>query len=199
MLQNKDLLGKISQDKPLFEIDIVDNFETNTTLEVRLHFRKCGPESYFLFKYDACLHYFDQPDKKVRRTFLMMQMVPTLKEAFNLLQGRSVVKTIRSAQGEDHKCWVKLDFSERDASDNFKMVRYRYDPSFFEKVLDQYPTIIEAEDQNGRSKLLESLKAGNKELVTIRTHKGRRMKRLVEMNPEMKTLKINDPPKRLAK
>lgn len=199
MLQDKDLLGRISQNKPLFEIDVVDNFEMNTVLEVRLHFRTCGTESYFLLKYDACLHYFDQPDRKVGQTFLMLQMVPTLKEAFNLLQGRSVVKTIRSTKGENHKCWVKLDFSERDSSDNYKLIRYRYDPSCLEKLLDQYPTMIEAEDQNGRSKLLDSLKAGNKELVTIRKHNGRSMKRLVEMNPEAKTLKISGHPKRLAK
>jgi len=198
MLQTKDLLGEISQDRLSFEFEVEECFEAKTMLQVRLHFRKRRSEAYYLFKYDACLKYLEQSDRNVKQTFLMLQMKPTLKEAFNLLQGRSVLKSIRSTQGEEYNCWVRLEFKEVDASNDFKVIRYRHNPFTFEKFLDQYPTLLEASDEVGRSKLLKSLKRGNKELVTFRTQNGKPMKKLVEMNPHLKRLKINDPPKHLA-
>jgi hypothetical protein len=198
MLQTKDLLGKISEDQLSFEIEVEEFFEAKTLLQARLHFRKHRTTAYYLFKYDAHLNYVEQSDRNVKQTFLMLQMRPTLKEAFNLLQGRCVLKSIRSTQGEEYNCWVRLEFTEVDASNDFKIIRYRHNPFTFEKFLDQYPTLMEASDEMGRSKLLKSLKTGNKELVTFRKENGKPMKKVVEMNPQLKRLKINDPPKHLA-
>lgn len=162
-------------------------------LSVSLNFKKStNSDMYFFNNYRAELQ---KPgsDAKIGQTFYVNNEGRniTQKEAYNLLDGRSVNKDLVNKDGQIHNAWIKLDFKETTASGNFKMRQFSPQYGFeLEKSLDKLP-VKELLDPKERVKLLESLERGNRQSVTFSAEDGVQ-KRFIEANPQFKSISVYD-------
>jgi hypothetical protein len=176
-----------------FQLKTAACFDEWSTIHATLYFRKSeNYDMYYFNKYDALLVYDDDANRNKMQTFYISKgKGVTLKEAFNLLQGRAVYKNLIDADGMEYNAWLKLSFNERTANNaNYKVRyfgdRYGYD---LEKALANYP-IRELEDENLKQNLLYSLKKGNIHPVTF-TKSNRIEKMYIEACPEYKMITIH--------
>ncbi|MES2458248.1 MAG: hypothetical protein V4594_22005 [Bacteroidota bacterium] len=107
------------------------------------------------------------------------------EQSANLIQGRSVYRDdLLNLGGQQYKAWIKLDFDQaKDRFDNFKTKQF-HDPSYgfdLKAVLDKY-NIKELSDPKQREKLEESLKNGNRPLITT-VKDGQEVKLRIEAVP----------------
>lgn len=107
------------------------------------------------------------------------------EQSANLIQGRSIYRDdMLNLGGQQYKAWIKLDFDQaKDRFDNFKTKQF-HDPSYgfdLKAVLDKY-NIKELADPKQREKLEESLKNGNRPLITT-VKDGQEVKLRIEAVP----------------
>ncbi|OYD41818.1 hypothetical protein [Sphingobacterium cellulitidis] len=96
----------------------------------------------------------------------------TLKEAYNLLNGRSVLKKVSTPQGDLYRAWFQLDSKTLDINGNHKMLQFHENYGYdLEKQLMRYP-IMELRDEQNKKILLDSLGRGNRHLVTFELGSG---------------------------
>jgi hypothetical protein len=115
----------------------------------------------------------------------------TIKEAYNLLEGRAVNKDLKTKEGEAYNAWIVFDFKISDERGNFKMNHYHQNYGYdLEAVLSKYP-IKELGHPDYKENLLASLKKGNVQSATF-TIEGVDKKQFIEANPQFKTIKIYD-------
>jgi hypothetical protein len=190
-IYNGQLEEAISKDPKDFSIFSEAYFDEGCKLETTLFFRRSDQtDMYFFNKYDAVLVDEAHPEELKRHTFYINKgNGVTMKEAFNLLQGRSVNKDLTNFEGERYNAWLQLNFEEKDLNNNFKMRQYRRQYGFnLEKTLDNYP-IKELQHEEMKAGLLKSLRRGNLQLVTfVKAQKTERM--YIEANPRFKTINI---------
>lgn len=111
----------------------------------------------------------------------------TLREAYNMMEGRSVYKKLSTKDGDEYNAWVGLDFKQTDASGNFKQKqfsdRYGFD---LEIALEKHP-IKELQGEALKQELMDSIKKGN--MVGVTYLKGEvEEKRYVSANPQFKSI-----------
>lgn len=162
-------------------------------LSVELNFkRSANTDMYFFNNYKAELHKpGDEP--AVSQMFYINNEGRniTQKEAYNLLDGRSVNKDLTNKQGQLHNAWIKLDFKETSESGNYKMKQFSPQYGFeLEQSVGKLP-IKELSVDFERIKLLESLERGNRQMVTFKTDQGEQ-KRFIEANPQFKSITVYD-------
>lgn len=109
----------------------------------------------------------------------------TAQQAANLVEGRSVYRDdLLNIAGAPYKAWVALDFEkQKDRFQNY-VTRQFHDPSYgfdLAKTLDKF-NIKELSDPAARQKLEESLKNGNRPMVTVMKD-GQETKMLIEAVP----------------
>jgi len=132
----------------------------------------------------------DDPETDRTQTFYISKGTGiTLKEAFNLLQGRAVNKDLTNVEGEKYNAWLQLNFEEIDINHNYKVrqfsKQYGYD---LEKVLEKYP-IRELQLEESKILLFKALKRGNLQPVHfLKANKAEKM--FVEACPQFKTINI---------
>jgi hypothetical protein len=162
-------------------------------LSVSLNFKKStNSDMYFFNSYRAELQ---KPgsDAKISQTFYVNNEGRniTQKEAYNLLDGRSVNKDLVNKDGQIHNAWIKLDFKETTASGNYKVRQFSPQYGFeLDKSLEKLP-VKELLDSKERVRLLESLERGNRQAVTF-IDQGSDQKRFIEANPQYKTINQYD-------
>ncbi|MHA4739645.1 hypothetical protein [Dyadobacter sp. MSC1_007] len=162
-------------------------------LSVSLNFKKStGSDMFFFNNYRAELQ---KPgsDAKISQTFYVNNEGRniTQKEAYNLLDGRSVNKDLANKDGQIHNAWIKLDFKETTASGNYKIKQFSPQYGFdLEKSLEKFP-VKELLDPKERLRLLESLERGNRQSVTFKAEDGEQ-KWFIEANPQFKSITIYD-------
>lgn len=162
-------------------------------LSVSLNFKKStNSDMYFFNNYRAELQ---KPgtDAKISQTFYVNNEGRniTQKEAYNLLDGRSVNKDLVNKDGQIHNAWIKLDFKETTAAGNYKIRQFSPQYGFdLEKSLEKQP-VKELLDPKERVKLLESLERGNRQSVTFKGDDGDQ-KRFIEANPQFKSIAVYD-------
>jgi len=199
---NGVLENAIKQELPFFKLGLnntvapagvsQDNKSQHDHIRYELNFSK-GKDSdmYFLNNYHAILN---KPGLLAREhTFNLSQNNwITVREAYNLLSGRSVNKDlVKEGALEKVNVWTKLDLEVKDARGNFPS-RYFY-PNFgydLEKTISKYP-VKELENPEKKADLLASLKKGDlvsSELLL----QGKKAKIFVAANPEMKTVNLYD-------
>jgi len=187
------LRDKMEQNQEKFSI----NFEKaygNDKVDASLNFKK-GTEGdlYFFNTYDLKLTKDNNSDLSVQQSFFNNnnRNTITLKEAYNLLDGRSVNKDMISQDKQEYNVWIKLDFKNTDDRGNFKFKqfgeKYGYD---LEGALAKHP-IKELQNDQYKGDLIESLKKGNMQSATF--IKGdQEVKQYVEANPQYKSINIYD-------
>lgn len=116
----------------------------------------------------------------------------SVDQAANLIQGRAVYRDdLANAAGMSYKAWVVLDLNNaKDRHGNFLSKHY-HDPSYgfdLNKVLDNF-NIKELSDPAKREKLEESIRQGNRPLVTV-TKDGEEMKVHLEAAPRFSQLNM---------
>ncbi len=188
---NQQLEEAIAKEPKEFQLDTETFFDEDHKLEIVLYFRRSDQlDMYFFSKYEARLRSADDADLDRAQVFYISKgRGMTLKEAFNLLQGRAVNKDLTDAEGTKYNAWVQLNFSEKDQNNNFKVKQYRPQYGYdLEKTLEKYP-IRELKNEELKAGLLRSLRKGNLHPVSFdKTNKTEKM--FIEACPQYKTINI---------
>ena len=158
-----------------------------------LHFRKAENSDMYFFNRYALLLKTDQYPDPIKQTFYVnaKQDNITLKEAYNLLSGRSVFKEMTPKEGEKYKAWLLLDFKDINANGQFKMNQISGKNGFdLEASLVKHP-IQELNTNEGTRRLLESLERGNRQQVGYGPE-GQIQKVYLEAAPKFNSLNFFD-------
>jgi hypothetical protein len=188
---NDQLEHEVGKGEKDFHLTTEAHFDEWSKVEATLYFRKGGQqEMYFLTKYTAAIWYFENSDLNRMQTFYIFKgSGVTLKEAYNLLQGRAVNKDLTDSEGEKYNAWIQLDFTARTPMNNYRTRQFRLQYGYdLEKVLDNYP-IRELQVEELRSSLIRSLRKGNIHPVTF-AMTNKIEKKYIEACPQFKTISI---------
>lgn len=162
---NPELEKNIASGVTVFTLQHSVDFN-NRKMDATLFFRKGDQnDMYFFNKYEAKLSKGDS--KEFDQTIYIDKGKGfTIKEAFNLLDGRSVNKDMVNAQGQQYNAWVKLDFENKNENGNYVMQKYHENYGYnLEKALSNRP-VKELDDPTQKDDLMRSLKKGNLQAVT---------------------------------
>lgn len=182
---NKELEKQIKARKSDFELNMTKDLG-DKKLGYGLHFRKSDEGRYYYNGFDARL---STPEgKEVSQRFYQNQGI-TAKEALNLLEGRSVFKSLFTKEGERYNAWLQLDLGIRDEKGNYPVIQYHQNYGYkLEDAVKEFP-LKDLKYPERLDLLLYSLKKGNRHEVEI---EGNDSKFLLEANPRYKTMNIYD-------
>lgn len=191
---NKTLENKMRAGEKEIKLGIDGNVESKGTVKkisYELDFAKSSKQDrYFLNSYTASLHRGDILEAS-QKIFLNNGWGLSSRESFNLLEGRSVYKTLKNKKDELYEAWVKIDFGKQDDYGNNKLQMYsdgwKYDLS---RQLHKWP-IKELQDNTQKEDLLYSLSKGNLALVNF-VIDSQDVKRYIEANPAGRNILVYD-------
>lgn len=184
------LEAHIREEQPEFSL-IHQSVFNQDLLTATLYFRKGEPgDRYYFNRYEAILQYAQGPEREISQTFYLNRgQGITLKEAFNLLEGRAVHKNLFDQEGNQYQAWFQLNKKERDDSGNYLLKQfhqhYGYD---LEKALEKLP-ILELEEPGQREALIRSLQKGNLQVVTM-GELGKIERMFIQANPQYKSITL---------
>lgn len=164
-----------------------------------LHFSKSDRnDNYFFNRYDM-LVVKDGKENPLTQSFeIRYNNNMTFKQAYNLVNGRSVFKTFHKnvnegteekpnwqPKGETYNAWRKLDPESIDDRGNMKYKQFTEAYGFdLQKALAEYPhPIKELETPETNERLIASLQDGNKQSVTV-TIDGSEVTRFIDADPQ---------------
>ena len=115
----------------------------------------------------------------------------TLKEAYNLLNGRAVNKDLKNSEGEKYNAWLQIDFKDMDNQYNYKYKQYHQNYGYdLGGELTKLP-IRELTNSQSRADIIQSLQKGNLQSVTLKDGYSEQ-KIFIEANPRFKTINVYD-------
>ncbi|MBS1666420.1 MAG: hypothetical protein JST58_03505 [Bacteroidetes bacterium] len=159
--------------------------------EVTMNFRKSdSSDMYFFNNYHASLQKGN--GEKTEQTFYLNKgKGVTGKEAFNLLDGRSVHKDLITKEGQPYKAWIQLNFDNKDKNNNFEVKQFHEKYGFdLKAAVEKYP-VVELKDADKEKALMASLQKGNIQAITIEKN-GESHKMFMEANPQFKNVTLYD-------
>lgn len=184
---SEQLLSSMQKRLPAFSLQYKARFGGDE-LTASLNFqRSAGGEMYFFNSYLASLKNKDQSQKLNQLFYIRPSGSITLKEAFNLLQGRAVEKQFINRQGEPYRAWVQLDFKNTDLQGNFKVRQFHQNYGYDLSAQVSKLSLKELGDDLSKSRLLESLRRGNRQQVTL-LDQGQEHKLYIEASPQFKAI-----------
>ena len=184
---NAELANKMSQGAQEFQLSQKNNYGKDTAIST-LHFKRGeGSDMYFFNRYEMQL-LNDKLQNKAAQTFYINKGSSiTLKEGYNLLDGRAVHKTLTNKGNEKYKAWLQLDFKSTAQNGNYEMKHYHQNFGYdLEKVLAKYP-IKELEKEESKQQLVRSLERGNLQAATFEVA-GKQERLFITPNVSFKTL-----------
>jgi len=187
----KDLKEQLQKQAPEFQLAYRIKIGQDIAA-VTLHFKKSDQSDlYFFNRYQLTLKP-DQDPQQINQTFYIHKgQNITLKEAYNLMNGRAVNKDLLNKEGKLYNAWLQLDFKQTEPNGNFKIKQFHQNYGFdLEAVLAKHP-IRELKEEPEKSRLLESLQKGNRQAVTL-IQEGKEQKYYIEANPRFKTINLYD-------
>lgn len=188
---NAELDKEMEAKTPEFRLGLSHEFNQKT-VDYTLYF-KAGDnqDMYFFNKYDAHIRHEDTA-KEVSQTFFINKgNGVTAKEAFNLMEGRSVHKQLTNLENQKYQAWLTLDDQNLTESGNRKIKHYHENYGYdIEKVIAG-KGIKELEDPKAKEDLYRSLKKGNAQQITVATGEGEK-KYFIAANPQFKTVDLYD-------
>ncbi|WP_290969656.1 hypothetical protein [Flavobacterium sp.] len=190
----KENMLKGDKDFKIMHTGIMNNGVPNKdSVTVELNFKKSDQtDMYFFNSYHVNLQK-EENKPGIEQTFYINNdgTSITLKEAYNLMEGRSVNKDLKTKEGESYNSWLKFDFKQTDNSGNFKISHYHQNYGYdLEASLEKH-SIKELNTPQYKEDLMNSLKKGNLQSVTFVVG-GVESKMFVEANPQFKTLNVYD-------
>ena len=188
---NEQLKAEVAKQQPEFTLKL-ETEVSKQPVKAELYFKKSDEtDMYFFNKYDVRMKAGKDQEDMAQTFYINKGHGVTLKEAYNLLNGRAVYKELENKAGEKYNAWVKLDFSEKDTQGNFK--REQFHDNYGYNVVDalsKYP-IKELLDEKQKEDLVASLEKGNAQIVTFEKN-GTAEKLFVEANPQFKSVNVYD-------
>lgn len=189
--QHAELQKNLAEGKGSFQL----NFSTEINkkkFEASLQFRKSNnSDMYFLNNYRATLERSN--GEKLAQTFYLEKGKGiTSKEAYNLLDGRSVFKELQNKEGQAYKAWLQLDFSAKDKHENFEVKQYHENYGYdLKEAVSKYP-LNELDGAEKQDALMHSLQKGNVQSVSVAGENGSEQKLFIEANPQFKSVNLYD-------
>jgi len=188
----EDLIKKMEKQEPQITIFHQADFGKDKTVATLQFNKSQESDMYFFNRYSLMLKTSKNPDP-IKQTFYINnnQSNITLKEAYNLMDGRAVHKEITPKEGEKYKAWVQLDFKETDKNGNYKIKQFHQNYGFnLESSLSKY-AIKELGNALAKSQLIQSLERGNKQTVAF-LQNNTEQKIFVEASPQFKSVNFYD-------
>jgi hypothetical protein len=158
--------------------------------EVTMNFRKSDTSDlYFFNNYHASL---EKGNEKVEQTFYLNKGKGiTGKEAFNLLDGRSVHKDLATKEGQPYKAWIHLDLENKGRNNNFEVKQFHEKYGFdLKAAVEKFP-ITDLKEPDKEKALMQLLQKGNVQSVTIEKD-GNSNKMFIEADPQFKKVNLYD-------
>lgn len=164
----------------------------NDTATATLNFKKSDQSDiYFFNSYKVELQKENSKEALEQTFYINKGSNITMKEAYNLMEGRSVNKDLTSKEGEVYNSWVQMDFKQSESNGNFKLNHYHQNYGYdLEAALSKHP-IKELETPKYKEDLINSLKKGNLQSATF-LKEGNEIKQYIEASPQFKTINIYD-------
>jgi hypothetical protein len=190
--ENLDEALKAKLGQGLADFSIAYKAEINRKpFEAALHFRKSdSSDLYFLNSYSASLQRSN--GEKVEQNFYLNKgKGVTAKEAYNLLEGRSVFKELSNKEGESYKAWIQIDFSSKDKNNNHELKQFHEHYGYDLKAAVSRFAVAELKDPDKEKALMQSLQKGNVQSITIEKD-GSAPRMFIEANPQYKTVNLYD-------
>lgn len=171
---------KVKQGQDSFQLLYSQEFG-NDRLKAVLNFHKSKQDNYFFNTYDITvdkqngeamkqMFHVNKPIQAIIKTdggedkTEWVNNTITLKEAYNMMEGRSVLKNNVTKEREKYSNWVSLDFKNTDDDGNYLLKKHsEFD---MESKLAALP-IKELSDPQKKKELIESLEKGNRQSVTM--------------------------------
>lgn len=184
-----DLKEKIQKQTPEFTLYHNSKFGNDITASA-LHFKKSDQsDMYFFNSYQVSLKKENTSDIMQQTFYINKGNNITLKEAYNLMSGRAVNKDLSNKEGQLYNAWVQMDFKQTENNGNYKMKQFHQNYGFdLEKELSKHP-IKELNNDQDKSRLMDSLHKGNRQSVTF-IQNGNEQKHFIEANPQFKTINV---------
>jgi hypothetical protein len=186
-----ELKEKVQKQQQEFQISHNVKFG-NDEAAATLYFRVSEQTGmYFFNKYDLSIKQ-NQAEQSMKQSFYINKGNNiTLKEAYNLMNGRAVNKDLTNKEGQIYNAWMQMDFKETEGNGNYKMKHYHQNYGYdLERKLSEYP-IKELTNEQDKTRLIESLNKGNRQSVTF-LENGSEQKRFIEANPKFKAINVYD-------
>jgi hypothetical protein len=186
-----ELEKNMAEGKPEFKLSFSNHYDKDK-LNAELHVRKSdNSEMYFLNKYDATLQKPGQENKS-QTFYLDHGKGVTMKEAYNLLDGRSVNKDLKNKEGEVKNAWIKLDFNSKEPNGNFKQEQF-YKPYGFDLHTELFKLPLPQMPAEKFKQMVEALERGNTQKIILPENIiGATSPIIISANPKFKTLDITD-------
>ncbi|MFM9910320.1 MAG: hypothetical protein ACKVOW_13275 [Chitinophagaceae bacterium] len=185
-----DLEKSMADGKPEFQL--VHRAEINKKpFEATMNFRKSdSSDMYFFNNYHASLEK-SNGEKAEQIFYLNKGKGITGKEAYNLLDGRSVLKDLTTKEGQPYKAWVQLNFENKDSKNNFEVKQFHENYGYDLKAAVEKFAVAEMKDPEKEKALMQSLQKGNVQSVTMEKD-GSSHKMFMEANPQYKNVNLYD-------
>lgn len=181
----QQLLAGMQKQLPEFTLQHKTQFG-NDELAVSLNFQRSAKGEHYYFKsYLASLKNQDQTQRVNQLFYVQPAGSITLKEAFNLLQGRAVEKQLVNRQKEPYRAWLQIDFKNTDQEGNFKIRQYHQNYGYDLSKEVSRLSLKELKDDQSKARLLDSLRKGNRQQVTL-VDQDKEHKFFIEANPQFK-------------
>lgn len=187
-----DLKANLQKQAPEFTLQHQTSFGKDQ-VSSELHFkRSTQSDLYFLNSYEAKLKKENQKEA-LKQTFYINKNGGniTLKEAYNLMDGRAVNKDLTNKEDKAYNAWLQMDFKQTENNGNFKIKQFHQKYGFeLDKALEKHP-IKELNVEFDKRKLMESLQKGNRQVVTFEKD-GVEKKHFIQAAPQFKSITVYD-------
>jgi hypothetical protein len=186
---NNELRENMEKQNAEFKLSMQKAYGTDN-VSATLHFKRSNESDMFFFnKYDLQLKK-ENNENAIQQTFYPNRGI-TLKEGYNLLDGRAVHKTLSNKQDEKYTAWLQLDFKSITQSGNHEIKQYHQNYGYdLEQALSKYP-IQELNNERFKESLIKSLERGNLQSATFLLN-GKEEKIYITPNLAFKTLHAFD-------
>ncbi|OXB10165.1 hypothetical protein B0A81_03900 [Flavobacterium plurextorum] len=188
---DSQLKEKMQKEEPNFTLTHNAQYG-NDIAAATLNFNKSKESDlYFFNSYKVELQKENSKENLEQTFYINKGSNITMKEAYNLMEGRSVNKDLTSKEGEVYNSWVQMDFKQSESNGNFKLNHYHQNYGYdLEAALSKHP-IKELETPKYKEDLINSLKKGNLQSATF-LKEGNEIKQYIEASPQFKTINIYD-------
>jgi hypothetical protein len=186
-----ELEKNLAEGKPDFKLSFSNHYDRDK-LSAELYFGKSDTNDiYFLNKYEATIQKPGR-ESKSQTFYLDHGKGVTMKEAYNLLDGRSVNKDLKNKEGQVKNAWIKLDFSNKEPGGNFKQEQF-YKPYGFDLQTELFRLPLPPMPAEKFNQMVESLERGNIQKISLPENiTGIASPVHIQANPKFKTLDITD-------
>jgi hypothetical protein len=189
----RELREKMSMTPPSPEFTLIHKTQFgDDKTEAALQFRKSDEaDMYFFNRYFLQLKN-EKGEESLTQSFRVgRENNITLKEGYNLMNGRAIYKEMTPKEGEKYHAWLQLNFKETNEHGDFKLRQFHENYGYdVKQVLAKYE-IKELRYPDSAKSVIRSLERGNRQSVTI-MHDGKEHKMSIEASPQFKSLNIYD-------